>query len=139
MLFLSFLLFRSSASIHFFFGTHFPRIATKASIRVAQFKTWAFCETALPLAQVIPVANAESYTEPSGRPSIGLTQRNKQILCEGGELRYRAPIYSPAVTRLLWSVRLRKRQSQQLLAIWRRAKGKERDALKWGDEVRGIF
>jgi glutamate--cysteine ligase catalytic subunit len=27
-------------------------------------------------------------------------------------------------------------QSQQLLAIWRRAKGKERDALLWGDEVR---
>jgi len=25
--------------------------------------------------------------------------------------------------------------SQQLLAIWRRAKGKERDALLWGDEV----
>ena len=24
---------------------------------------------------------------------------------------------------------------QQLLAIWRRAKGKERDALLWGDEV----
>jgi glutamate--cysteine ligase catalytic subunit len=26
---------------------------------------------------------------------------------------------------------------QQLLAIWRRAKGKERDALLWGDEVSG--
>ena len=25
---------------------------------------------------------------------------------------------------------------QQLLAIWNRAKGKERDALLWGDEVR---
>jgi hypothetical protein len=25
---------------------------------------------------------------------------------------------------------------QQLLAIWRNAKGKERDALLWGDEVR---
>jgi hypothetical protein len=24
---------------------------------------------------------------------------------------------------------------QQLLAIWRNAKGKERDALLWGDEV----
>jgi hypothetical protein len=24
---------------------------------------------------------------------------------------------------------------QQLLAIWNRAKGKERDALLWGDEV----
>jgi glutamate--cysteine ligase catalytic subunit len=27
---------------------------------------------------------------------------------------------------------------QQLLAIWRNAKGKERDALLWGDEVRSI-
>lgn len=26
-------------------------------------------------------------------------------------------------------------QRQQLLAIWNRAKGKERDALLWGDEV----
>jgi len=25
---------------------------------------------------------------------------------------------------------------QQLLAIWNKAKGKERDALLWGDEVR---
>jgi glutamate--cysteine ligase catalytic subunit len=24
---------------------------------------------------------------------------------------------------------------KQLLAIWKRAKGKERDALRWGDEV----
>lgn len=27
---------------------------------------------------------------------------------------------------------------QQLLAIWNKAKGKERDALLWGDEVRGM-
>jgi glutamate--cysteine ligase catalytic subunit len=27
---------------------------------------------------------------------------------------------------------------QQLLAIWNKAKGKERDALLWGDEV-GIY
>lgn len=28
--------------------------------------------------------------------------------------------------------------SQQLLATWNRAKGKERDALLWGDEVCAI-
>lgn len=28
---------------------------------------------------------------------------------------------------------------QQLLAIWSRAKGKERDALLWGDEVGFLF
>lgn len=27
---------------------------------------------------------------------------------------------------------------QQLLANWRRARGKERDALLWGDEVRAF-
>lgn len=27
-------------------------------------------------------------------------------------------------------------EQQQLLAIWKRAKGKERDAMLWGDEAR---
>lgn len=31
---------------------------------------------------------------------------------------------------------LRLNEKQQLLAVWNRAKGKERDALLWGDEVR---
>ena len=56
----------------------------------------------------------------------GPRPKKQQIKSENGELKYIVPN--------LGSVRITN-AFQQLLTIWRKAKGKERDALLWGDEV----
>lgn len=72
-------------------------------------------------------ADLESTTELLGHPSNGTRPRRTRITSENGASRY---------TALNKSEGRYTDDEQQLLAIWNKAKGKERDALLWGDEVR---
>lgn len=56
--------------------------------------------------------------------------RGEEERRQGPEMGYRGSLYQGAF-RLVEELTV----CQQLLAIWNRAKGKERDALLWGDEV----
>lgn len=71
--------------------------------------------------------NYSCLAAPSVRLWTGLKRRKTQTMYADGALRWAIDMRIPFAVQLT--------RLKQLLAIWKRAKGKERDALRWGDEV----